>query len=168
MKKILIICFILLLALPAMASEFNCQFPPYGQKVDLLNQEGTFLKHKEKNGISYYKYTGGCELNIEKLVSPVVQYFGFIDQKMYCNILTFTLPETLPIEEFEEYCFNLLKGYIVDPVKRTEEGDWKITKCNHSMEGLIIKFKFNRKTRAGKVGWYYTPLRKTDDFSKNN
>ncbi len=164
MKKILVICFVLLFAVPAMATDFNCQFPPFGKTVEQFKDSSLFLKHKEKEGIAYYKYTGKCKLKIQKLVPEVDQYFGFINDKIYCNILSFYLPETLPVEEFEDYCFNLLEGYIIKPAKRADEGDWRITKCNHTMDGLVIKFKFNKKTRQGKVGWYYTPLREKDDF----
>ncbi len=164
MKKIIIICFILLLAVPAMADYFNCQFPPYGKTVEHLNDKALFSKHKEKNGITYYKFTGECTLQIEKMVAPVEQYYGFIDNKVYCNIFSFYLPEDLTIEEFEKFGLDMMDKEIIKPIKRSVDGDWRIIKCKHVMDGLVIKFKYNSKTRQGKVGWYYKPLKDKDDF----
>ncbi len=168
MKKIIIICFILLLAVPAMAEDFNCQFPPYGKTVEQLNDKALFSKHLENGGITYYKFNGECTLQIEKMVSPVEQYYGFIDNKVYCNLISFYLPETLSIEEFEEFGLSLVEEYIVKPLKRYEEGDWRITTYKYALDGLVLKFKFNRKTRQGKVGWYYKPLKSKDDFLASN
>lgn len=167
MKKAIIICFILLMAIPAAAEDFNCKFPPFGKNLDELHEQGMFLKHKEKNGITYYTYTGNCTLNINKYVSEVDQYFGFIDHKLYCNILSFKLPQDVSYVEFEEYCHNLIKDYIVGPIKTKEKGDWIIKRYKDKLEGLIIKLKYNKKTREEKVAWYYTPLKEKYEYFKD-
>lgn len=49
------------------AADFNCDLPPFGASLDTMSNDGKFIKYKEKKGVSYYNYTGKCELPIHQI-----------------------------------------------------------------------------------------------------
>lgn len=153
---------ILLLATPALAQDFDCNFPPFGATLESLNSNGDFIKYMEKEGVSYYNYTNQCILPIHQKVAPAVAY-GFVENRLYAKFVSYTVEPEFKRGIFREFLLEKYGKQIKDKVVKKVEGDWEIYKVVFSEKQILIKYKFNTVTHQIKANWYYQPLRDKRD-----
>jgi len=55
-RSILVIAFVL--CFPLLSFGFDCVYVPFGASIQEINKDGEFVKYMEKEGVSYYNYTG--------------------------------------------------------------------------------------------------------------
>ncbi len=146
--------FVALLALPAVAKDFNSIYPPFGEEMDNLENASYFVKYLEKGGVSYYNYLGPREKDpIYEHSSPHMVYAA-VNGKLYARI------SRNWDEDFGVISANMEKVFGA-PDKRYEEGDWTVCQWNNLKgDDITLKVKFNKATREVKTAHYYNPLRK--------
>lgn len=160
MKNALFLSFLMLglFVSPAISSDFDCNFPPFGASIESLNGNGDFVKYMEKEGISYYNYTNQCVLPIHERVSPAVSY-GFVKGKLYAKYISYMAGPEFKNGVFKKFLIGKYGEHIKDKVVKKIEGDWDVYKVEFPEKKVLIKYKFNRVTRQIKSNWYYQPLR---------
>jgi hypothetical protein len=148
----------LFLMIPLLAQGFDCNKPDFGARIEDLNKDGYFIKYMEKQGISYYNFTGPCRMDLHNHASPSISY-AFIDNQLYARIIKFTGENTIPLDlknKMQEYVSKQIGS---SPVEIKQDGDWSIYQWVNEKEKLRIKVKINNKTNEGKGAFYYEPLR---------
>ncbi|MFT5729840.1 MAG: hypothetical protein ACI8PB_004013 [Desulforhopalus sp.] len=145
---------------PSTAADFNCDLPPFGASLDTMSNDGKFIKYKEKKGVSYYNYTGTCELPIHQRVNPAVSY-GFVEGKLFAKIVTYSVAgvNTGQSSTFRDF-LKAKYPQLVSNTSKKVEGDWDVYKVKMEDRDVTIKYKYNRVLELVKSSWYYTPLRK--------
>lgn len=145
---------------PALAAEFDCNFPPFGSQLEELGNTGDFVKYKEKNGISYYNYTGKCVLPIHERVNPAISY-GFINNQLYTKIVSYSVKEANKDNPraFKQFLMKHYGDQLQAKPKMKIEGDWEIYRIMLTEKDVKIKLKLNKVTQQVKTAWYYEPLR---------
>ncbi len=154
-------CFIMgifILAFPLPAQSFDCNKPDFGARIEDLNKDGYFVKYKEKDGISYYNYTGPCHMDVHGYYNPSIS-FAFIDNQLYARIMNISERED-SIEDIRiSMEKNVFKQIGTSPYDIAQEGDWWIYQWYNEKDNLKFKVKINSKTKVGKSAFYYEPLR---------
>jgi len=145
--------FAVLFALPAVAGDFNSIYPPFGSKLDEMDNAAYFVKYLEKEGVSYYNYLG------PRMKDPIYEHssphmvYAFVQGKLYARISRNWGEDKGPILSNMEKVFGA-------PSKSYDEGDWSVYQWD-SLKGddITFKLKFNNTTREVKTAHYYNPLR---------
>ena len=152
MKRMLTaaVCLVALLVSTAYAETFDCKDPQFGKSLSELDSEGYFIKFKEKDGVSYYNFTGPCKFGIHERLAPILVY-AFINGKLYARIT----------QTFNDD-FEIVKQVAIrnggEP-KVSEDGAWTVMSWEFPEKGIRLKIKYNKKTNATKSAMYYEPLR---------
>jgi hypothetical protein len=66
LKKLSVFLGCFILAAPLLSHAFDCNKPEFGARIENLNKDGYFVKYMEKSGISYYNYTGACQMEVHE------------------------------------------------------------------------------------------------------
>lgn len=142
------------------AADFDCEFPPFGASLETMSSDGEFIKYKETKGVSYYNYTGKCELPIHQRVNPAISY-GFVEGKLYAKIVTYSVADvdTGQSSSFREFLKAKYPQMVSNATKKVD-GDWDVYKVKMDDRDYTIKYKYNKVLELVKSSWYYTPLRK--------
>ena len=151
-KGCLVFSFLFFIFLPSVSQGFDCRNIPFGTELKQIDNEGYFVKYMEKEGVSFYNYTGPCRMVLHECVNAAVSY-AFVDGKMYARI----------IRTFNDSLERIEKITVSDagaPDSKALEGDWIIYTWNYPEKKLKSKVKFNRATRETRSALYYEPLRK--------
>jgi hypothetical protein len=158
LKKISVsvICFVL--ALPALVQAFDCLKPDYGASLEEVNKEGYFVKYKEKDGISYYNYTGPCRLPFHEHSNPAI-FYAFIDNHLYAKIMTFQDSDISLEEKKANIIRRLAKTSGVSQYEVKEDGDWLIYQSYDENTNMRYKIKLNTITKLTKTAFYFERLR---------
>lgn len=149
------------LLFPMMSFAFDCSHPSLGASLQELNKNGEFIKYKEKDGISYYNYTGPCKMTIHNLANVAVSY-AFIDDQLYARLVKTT--SEIPTEgDPETVLKNIIQRnqHVVDTatIEKKSDGDWSIYQFRNEKEKTRVKVKVNNKTMQRVHALYYEPLR---------
>ncbi len=157
----LILTIALILPFPLMSSGFDCSHPQFGTTLQELNKDGEFIKYMEKDGISYYNYTGPCKMTILDVANVAVSY-AFVDDQLYARIVK-TTSEVSENADPEVVLKNILRRnqHVVDTVsiEKSTDGDWSIYQFKNKEEKTKVKVKVNNKTMQRIHAFYYEPLR---------
>lgn len=161
LKKMLFLISWLLLALPIMSYGFDCAKPDFGANLEDINKEGYFIKYMEKEGISYYNYTGPCRVDGHASFNGSLSY-AFIDNQLYARISRVLEKQKTPEEVLKILEVIIPKQLAMDPstpYQTKQDGDWKIYQWYNEKTNVKYKAKYNVKTGEGKGAFYYEPLR---------
>jgi len=135
----------------ALAETFDCKDPQFGKALSELDSDGYFVKFKERDGVSYYNYTGPCKMDLHNRLSPIVAY-AFINGRLYARI----------IQTFNDD-FEIVKRAATktggEP-KLSMDGPWTVMTWDFPERDLKLKTKYNKKTNASRSALYREPLRK--------
>ena len=140
----------------ANAERFDCVNLPFGKDLSEFNQEGHFIKYKEKDGISYYNYVGSCVIEQQKRLNVAIAY-GFVDDKLYSRYITIANNDEAHADK-ELIANNITRKLGAKP-KIYDDGDWSVMDWSMPDKQQEYKLKFNMKTKMSKSVYYYTPLR---------
>lgn len=143
------------------AADFDCDLPPFGASLEAIGNDGQFIKYKEKKGVSYYNYTGKCELPIHQRVNPAISY-GFVEGKLFAKIVTYSVAgvNTGQSSTFRDFLKAKYPQQVSNASKKKVDGDWDIYKVEIEDRDVTLKYKYNRVLELVKSSWYYKPLRK--------
>jgi hypothetical protein len=147
----------------ANAEKFDCVNLPFGKDLSEFNQDGHFIKYREKDGVSYYNYVGPCYIEQQTKTNVAIAY-GFVDNKLYARFLTIVNNEDIKADK-ELIAKNISQKLGSDP-KTYEEGDWYVMNWTIPAKKQEYKVKFNTKTKMSKSVYYYTPLRPNESAEK--
>ncbi len=136
------------------AAGFDCKKPPFGERLEDLD-DGYFVKYREKDGVSYYNYTGPCRYELHDFTAPVI-VFAFVDGRLYARITHVLGSDNQGVTA--ESMFDSVTRQFGEPPKVTENGDRTVMTLELK-NGLKYKLKFNNRTRASRSAFYYEPLR---------
>ena len=137
----------LLLSLPAHA--FDCDKKDFGAKFSDLD-DGNFVLYEQKDGVSYYNYTGKCRLQVHQKACPAISY-AFVDGQYYARIIKVNGRNINAI-------LDDMKKSLGTPVKQKTEGDWQVYTCELPGD-IIFKIKHNSKTLEARSAMYSKPIR---------
>jgi hypothetical protein len=154
-KKTFILIAIFSILSPVMSFGFDCNKPDFGATLQELNKDGYFIKYMEKDGVSYYNFTGACKMEAHYLYNPAIS-FAFIDGKLFARIFRASgtdLEDRVALEQ------RLSKLMGISDMKKKQEGDLRIYQWRNEKEKTTLKIKINEKTREQKGAYYYEPLR---------
>lgn len=148
-------CFILI---PLLAHGFDCNKPDFGACLEDLNTDGYFLKHMEKAGISYYIYTGPCQMDEPKDLNPDITY-AFIDNRLYARIIRVPGSDE-DFQNVRKRMEKMVTHEMGSPIyEMKQSGDWLIYQWTNKKDKINFKVKINSKTNERKSAFYYEPLR---------
>jgi hypothetical protein len=147
---------ILVHAFPAFG--FDCNHPDFGARIAHLNKDGYFIKYMEKGGISYYNYTGPCQLEMHAYSNPTIR-FGFIQDQLYARFITIPRKEGQSEDIRDKLERNIPKNVGTQAYSMKQEGDWWIYQWFDEKDKVKYKIKVNALTNEGKSVCYYEPLR---------
>jgi hypothetical protein len=157
----LILSLACILLFPLMSFGFDCSHPQFGATIQELNKDGEFIKYKEKDGVSYYNYTGPCMMTILD-VANVATSFAFVDDQLYARIVK-TTSEVSEDADPEVVLKNILRRnqHVMDTasIEKSTDGDWSIYQFKNKEEKTKVKVKVNNKTKQRVHAFYYEPLR---------
>ena len=147
-----VLCLLLLVvfASSAPAEEFNCAKPPYGKSISDINDHGYFVKFFEKDGVSYYNFTGPCVLGVHKRLAPMIVY-GFVDGKLFSRIMK--------TEHDDIDIIKTVTASLAGTAQTKTDGDWTVMSWNFPEKKIQMKLKYNNSSKATKSAVYYEPLR---------
>jgi len=148
-------CFILL---PFLAYGFDCDKPNFGARIEDLNKDGFFVKYMEKEGISYYNYTGPCRMEMHNSFKHPIAY-AFIDNQLYAQIVNIPENEGQSEDIRDRMEKNVSKKVGTQPYSMKQDGDWWIYQWFDEKDNIKYSVKVNGKTNEGKSVCYYEPLR---------
>lgn len=157
MKKFLL-CVLVLICWAgfANAENFDCVKLPFGKDLNSFNQEGHFIKYKEKDGIVFYNYVGPCYIEQQTKVNAAIAY-GFINNKLYARYIT--IANNADAHADKELISTNVSKELESKPKTYTDGDWYVMVWNIPEKHLKYKIKFHTKTHMSKSVYYYTPLR---------
>lgn len=138
-----VLCF----SAPALA--FDCGHIVFGTPMSELD-DGNFVPYLEKNGVTYYNYTGSCRMALHEYTNPAIA-FAVVDGRIYARIIrTFDgdIGQTLA----------KVQAAAGPPVKTYKDGEWDVYTWNFPND-VESKLKHNRNTGEIRSAVYYTPLR---------
>lgn len=146
---------------PSTAADFDCEFPPFGTSLEAISSDGEFIKYKESKNVSYYNYTGKCELPIHQRVNPAISY-GFVEGKLFAKIVTYAVADvnTGQSSTFRDFLKAKYPKMVSNASQKKVDGDWDVYKIKMEDRDVTIKYKYNRVLEVVKSSWYYNPLRK--------
>lgn len=153
---------LLVSALPVFG--FDCNNPDFGARIEHLNKEGYFVQYMEKGGISYYNYTGPCQMEMHAHANPTVR-FAFIRNQLYARIVTIPKNEGKYEDIRDKLERNIPKNEGTQPYSLKQEGDWWIYQWLDEKDKIKYKVKVNARTNEGKSASYYEPLREKLPFA---
>ena len=157
-KKMSMLIFTFILAIPLLSYGFDCNKPDFGAKLEDINKDGYFVKYMEKDGIAYYNYTGPCRMDMHEESNPAYA-FAFIDNQLYARIARFPLLGRTP-----EYIKDKMEKIVSKQIGNTgyekkQDGDWTVYQWINKQDQMKFKVKINTKIQDGKAAFYYEPLR---------
>ncbi|EFL50235.1 conserved hypothetical protein [Solidesulfovibrio fructosivorans JJ]] len=152
-RRLSLLCLLLSLVAAtatAWAGEFDCAKPPYGKPLADVNDHDYFVKFMEKDGVTYYNYTGPCRLGVHERLAPVIVY-GVVDGKLYGRIMR-TEHDNIDI-------IKQVTTKLAGTPETETEGDWLVMSWDFPEKKMKMKLKYNNATKATKSAVYYEPLR---------
>lgn len=161
LKKMSMLISWFILALPMLSYGFDCSKPDFGARLDDINKDGYFIKYMEKEGISYYNFTGPCRVDGHASFNGSLSY-AFIDNQLYARISRVLEKQKTPEEILKILEVIIPKQLAMDPsvpYQTKQDGDWKIYQWYNEKTKVKYKAKYNVKTGEGRGAFYYEPLR---------
>jgi hypothetical protein len=152
----IISCFFVLL--PSLSLGFDCNRPDFGVPLQELNKDGYFIKYMEKDGISYYNYTGPCRMEMHSVANPAISFVFFEDQ-LYARIIRTLNEEGDPETARRKLEERVSKQIGTTQMQKKLDGDWWIYQWGNDKEKLKFKIKIHSKTNERKTAFYYEPIR---------
>jgi len=149
-RLLLLCCLLCLIAATARAGEFDCAKPPYGKPLAEVNDHDYFVKFMEKDGVSYYNFTGPCRLGVHERLAPVIVY-GVVDGRLYDRIMR-TEHDNIDI-------IKQVTTKLAGTPETETDGDWLVMSWDFPEKKMKMKLKYNNATKATKSAIYYEPLR---------
>ena len=134
----------------AVAGPFDCANPRFGEPLSSMNDNDYFVKFMEKDGVSYYNFTGPCRLDIHERLTPVI-YYGVVDGKLYSRVMQ-TEHDNI---ETVKHVMTKLAG----APATSRDGEWLVMRWDFPERQIKLKLKYNKRTHATKSATYYEPLR---------
>lgn len=132
------------------AGPFDCANPGFGQPIASMNDNDYFVRFMEKDGVTYYNFTGPCRLAVHERLAPVI-FYGAVDGKLYSRVM-----------QTEDHNIEIVKRVTTklagEPVT-SKDGDWVIMRWDFPEKHIKMKLKYNTRTYATKSAMYYEPLR---------
>ena len=148
-------CFILL---PHVVHGFDCNKPDFGAHLEDLNKDGYFVKYMEKEGISYYNYTGPCRMDRHNYANLLISY-AFIENRLYARIIRVGGSDEY-FQDVKSRMEKIVTKEIGVPIYEMKpDGDWLIYQWTNKQDKIRFKVKINSKTNERKSAFYYEPLR---------
>lgn len=164
-KKMSMLIFTFILAIPFLSYGFDCNKPDFGAKLEDINKDGYFVKYMEKAGISYYNYTGPCRMELHDNTNPSISY-AFIENRLYARISRLEITDPIKAKSrVEERVFRQIGD---SKLEKRQEGDWSIYQWYNEKDQLKYKIKFHNLSNLGKSAFYYEPLRSRLKFTKDS
>ncbi len=149
---------ILMFLVPFSASAFDCNRPPFGTQLETLNSKSHFVRYMEKEGVSYYRYTGPCRMSLDEQPGAQTVY-AFVNNRLYAQIMQIPGnrkgPEAIR-QMLEEQVFRQMG---TPPYEMKQDGDWWVYQWVDEKKHLKLKLKVHSRTNEGKCAFYYEPLR---------
>jgi len=152
-RRLSLLCLLLCLVAAtatAWAGEFDCAKPPYGKPLAEVNDHDYFVKFMEKDGVTYYNFTGPCRLGVHERLAPVIVY-GVVDGRLYDRIMR-TEHDNIDI-------IRQVTTKLAGTPETETDGDWLVMSWDFPEKKMKMKLKYNNATKATKSAIYYEPLR---------
>lgn len=160
LKRVFVCLFCFALIFPAFAYSFDCNRPDFGARIEDLNKDGDFVKYMEKDGVSYYNYTGSCRMDIHN-INNIRTSYAFVDNQLYARIID--VPGRDDLGSHESRSKNMERRISqqigTNTYETKEDGEWTIFQWYNEKDKTKFKLKLSRKTLEQKSAFYYEPLR---------
>lgn len=144
---ITVLLFAMLLCAPVQA--FDCNKLDFGAKFSELD-DGNFVMYQQKDGVSYYNYTGPCRLQVHARACPAIAY-AFVDGVYYARIIRVQGRPKNEILKDIETAFGA-------PAKTETQGS--ATEYAYNLpKGITFKFKYDDKTGVARTAMYDNAVR---------
>ncbi len=144
---ITVLLFVVLLCAPVQA--FDCNKLDFGAKFSDLD-DGSFVMYQQKDGVSYYNYTGPCRLQVHQRACPAIAY-AFVDGVYYARIIRVQGRPKGEILKDIETAFGA-------PAKTEKKGS--ATEYVYNLpKDITFKFKYDDKTGVARTAMYGNAVR---------
>jgi hypothetical protein len=149
-------CFVILS--PMLSFGFDCNKPDFGATLQELNKDGYFIKYLEKDGVSYYNYTGPCRMEIHSDSNPAISY-GFVDDQLYARIISLSAEGDMKVKLSANSAERISRQIGTSDIKIKQDGEWTLSQWVNEKEKTKFKLKVHSSDAGSKSAFYYEPLR---------
>jgi hypothetical protein len=146
------------MVLPLLSYGFDCYNPEFGARLEVLNKDGHFVKYMEKNGITYYRYTGECGLEKHFILKAAISY-AFVKNRLYARLINLTSSDGSHEDNRKFLEKEVYSKYGISLYEIKVDGDWWVYQWPIESGSLKHKMKINSKTQAIKDVYYDESLR---------
>jgi hypothetical protein len=159
LKKIFIFMICSILSPPLLTYGFDCNKPDFGSHIEDLNKEGYFVKHMDKDSISYYNSTGPCSIAKNYRINPVISYV-FIENRLYARMMNIKSTDESHEDNRKYMESEVYTKSGIAPYEINLDGDWWVYQWPMEKDNTKHKIKIHSKTQEIKDAFYFDPLRK--------